>query len=70
MDTPSPQITHNPSAHENCDIPGCIAVYVELLISLWLFLFAPQPEEFFLDGLKKLQQQSRKCVELRGKYVQ
>jgi hypothetical protein len=40
-------------------------------ISLWLFLFlvflfAAQPKEFFLDGLKKLEQRSHKCVELRG----
>jgi hypothetical protein len=38
-----------------------------VLISLWLFLFAAQPKEFFLDGLKKLEQQSRKCVELWGR---
>jgi hypothetical protein len=31
-----------------------------------IFLFAAQPKEFFLDGLKKLEQQSHKCVELRG----
>jgi hypothetical protein len=47
------------------------ACYVGLLISLWLFLFpiflfAAQPEEFFLDGLKKLEERSYKCVELRG----
>jgi hypothetical protein len=29
-------------------------------------LFTAQPKEFFLDGLKKLEQQSHKCVELRG----
>jgi hypothetical protein len=29
--------------------------YVGLLISLWLFIFAAQPKEFFLDGLKKLE---------------
>jgi hypothetical protein len=44
--------------------------YVEVLISFWLFLFAAQPEEFFLDGLKKLEQRSHKCVELRGEYVE
>jgi hypothetical protein len=33
------------------------------------FLFAAQPKEFFLDGLQKLEQQSHKCVELRGEYV-
>jgi hypothetical protein len=26
--------------------------HVGVLISLWLFLFAAQPKEFFLDGLK------------------
>jgi hypothetical protein len=31
-----------------------------------VFLFAAQPREFVLDGLKKLGQQSHKCVELRG----
>jgi hypothetical protein len=41
-----------------------------VLISLWLFLFAAQPKEFFLDGLKKLEQRSNKCVELRGEYVE
>jgi hypothetical protein len=49
--------------------------YVAVLISLWpflvpLFLFAAQPKEFFLDGLKKLEQGSHKCVELRGEYVE
>jgi hypothetical protein len=33
-------------------------VYVGLLISFWLFLFAAQPKEFFLDGLKKSEQRS------------
>jgi hypothetical protein len=37
--------------------------YVGVLISLWLFLFAAQPKEFFLDGLKKLEQRN---VELKG----
>jgi hypothetical protein len=27
-------------------------------------------EEFFLDGLKKLEQRSHKCVELGGEYVE
>jgi hypothetical protein len=45
--------------------------YVGVLISLWIFLsifcrFAAQPKELFLDGLKKLEQRSHKCVELRG----
>jgi hypothetical protein len=49
--------------------------YVGVLRSFWLFLFptflfAAQTKEFFLDGLKKLEQQSHKCVELRGEYVE
>jgi hypothetical protein len=43
---------------------------VGVLISLWLFLFAAQLKEFVLDGLKKLEQRSHKCVELRGEYVE
>jgi hypothetical protein len=35
-----------------------------------IFLFATQPKEFFLDGFKKLEQRSHKCVELRGEYVE
>jgi hypothetical protein len=46
-------------------------VYIGVLISLWLFLFpiflfAAQPNEFFLDKLKKLEGRSHKRVELRG----
>jgi hypothetical protein len=49
--------------------------YVGVLIRLWLsyfpiFLFAAQPKEFFMDGLKKLEQRSHKCVELRGECVE
>jgi hypothetical protein len=45
--------------------------YVEMLISPWhflfiIFLFAAEPKEFFLNGLKKLEQRSHKCEELRG----
>jgi phage terminase large subunit-like protein len=29
-----------------------------------------QPKEFFFYGLKKLEQRSHKCVELRGEYVE
>jgi hypothetical protein len=46
------------------------AAYVRVLISLWLFLFAAQPKEFTLDGLKKSEQRSHKCVELRMEYVE
>jgi hypothetical protein len=50
-------------------------LYVGLLISLWpflflVFLFAAQPKEFFLDGLKKLEQRRHKWVELRGGHVE
>jgi hypothetical protein len=46
--------------------------YVGVLISFWLSLFpiCSTTKEFFLDGLKKLQQRSHKCVELRGEYVE
>jgi hypothetical protein len=52
-----------------------LQLYTGVLISLWLllfpiFLFAAQPKEFFLDGLKKLEQRSHKSVELRGEYVE
>jgi hypothetical protein len=43
--------------------------YVGVLIKSLAFPispFAAEPKEFFLDGLKKLEQQSLKCVELRG----
>jgi hypothetical protein len=41
-------------------------MYVRVLMSFWVFLFAAQPKEFFFDGLKKLEQRSHKCVELKG----
>jgi hypothetical protein len=47
-----------------------MCVYEGVLINFWLFLFAAKPKEFFLDGLKKLEQRSHKCVELRGEYVE
>jgi hypothetical protein len=34
------------------------------------FLICSTPKELFLDGLKKLEQRSHKCVELRGDYVE
>jgi hypothetical protein len=50
-------------------------IYIRVLISLWLFLlhiflFAAQPKEFFVDGLKKLEKRSHKFVELRAEYVE
>jgi hypothetical protein len=41
-----------------------------VLVSLWLFLFSVQPNEFLLDGVKKLEQRVHTCVELRGEYVE
>jgi hypothetical protein len=35
-----------------------------------IFLCAAQPKDFFLDGLKKLEQRRHKRVELRGEYVE
>jgi hypothetical protein len=35
-----------------------------------IFLFAVQPKEFFLDGLKKSEQRSHNYVALRGGYVE
>jgi hypothetical protein len=35
-----------------------------------IYLFAAQPKEFFLDGLKKLEQRSHNCVEHREEYVE
>jgi len=29
-----------------------------------------QPSEFFLSGLQKLEQRTKKCIELRGEYVE
>jgi hypothetical protein len=55
--TAGPQLGH--SFLYRCDDDH----YVGVLISLWLFLFAAQPKESFLDGLKKLEQRS---VELKG----
>jgi hypothetical protein len=39
-------------------------------VGIPIFLFAAQPKEFFLDRLKKLEQRSRKCVELREEYLE
>jgi hypothetical protein len=51
-------------------LTGKAKSYVGVVISPWLFLFEAQPKEFFLGGLKKLEQRSHKCVELRGEYVE
>jgi len=32
--------------------------------------FDGQPSEFFLSGLQKLEQWAKKCIELRGEYVE
>jgi hypothetical protein len=60
---------------ERVCVCACACVYLGVLLTLWLFLFpifvfAAQPKEFFLDGLKKLEQRSHKCVGLGGEYVE
>jgi hypothetical protein len=42
----------------------------EKFLAFPIFLFATQPKELFLEGLKKLEQRSHKRVELRGEYVE
>jgi hypothetical protein len=44
----------------------CIRKGADKSLAFPIFLFAAQPKEFFLDGLKKLEQRSHMCVELRG----
>jgi hypothetical protein len=56
-------------AVQNSDVNSGMT-YIGVLISLWLFLFAAPPKEFIVDGLKKLEQGSHKCVELKGEYVE
>jgi hypothetical protein len=41
-------------------------MYVGVLISIWLYQFPAQPKEFFLDGLKKLEQRSHKVCGAQG----
>jgi hypothetical protein len=45
----------------------CRAAEKSLAFLFSTFLFAAQPKEFFLDGLKKLEQQSHKCVWSSGR---
>jgi hypothetical protein len=59
-----------PRQGEKVGIRSLYSLYIGVLLSLWLFLFAAQPKEFFFGELKKLQQRSHKCVELRGEYVE
>jgi hypothetical protein len=42
---------------------------VDKFLAFPIFLFSAQPKEFFLNGLKKLEQRNHKRVELRGEYV-
>jgi hypothetical protein len=42
----------------------------DMSLAFPIFAFAAQPKEFFLDGLKKLEQRNHKCVELRREYVE
>jgi hypothetical protein len=49
------QIEKNIEREKKDSFPA-ICKYIGVLISLWLFLFVAPPKEFFLDGLKKLEQ--------------
>jgi hypothetical protein len=40
--------------------------HVGVLISLWLFLFAKQPKEFFLEGLKEVRTTNSLCGAQEG----
>jgi hypothetical protein len=42
----------------------------DMSLAFHMFRFAAQPKEFFFVELKKSEQRSRKCVELRGEYVE
>jgi hypothetical protein len=43
---------------------------MSLAFRISYFPICSSPKEFFLDGLKKLEQRSPKCMELRGEYVE
>jgi hypothetical protein len=51
-------------------IPIIIRKSADKSLAFLIFLFAAQPKEFFLEGLKKLEQRSHKCAELTGEYVE
>jgi hypothetical protein len=48
----------------------CRGADKSLAFPISYFLVAAEPKEPFLDGLKKLEQRSHKCVELSGEYVE
>jgi hypothetical protein len=43
-------------------MPNIIRRGADKSLAFSIFLFATQPKEFFLDGLKKLKQRSHRCV--------
>ena len=43
--------------------------YAEVIAAAEIWMDG-QPSEFFLSGLQKLKQQAKKCIELRGEYVE
>ena len=43
--------------------------YVEVIAAMDTWLDG-QPSEFFLSGLQKLEQGAKKCIKLRGEYVE
>jgi hypothetical protein len=63
------RLTNQALRHENLQGTGYILRGADKGLVFCIFLFAVQPKEFFLDGLKKLEQRSHKFMELRGEYV-
>jgi hypothetical protein len=57
------------SAEYNGRAQSNLRRYADKSLVFPIFLFAAQPKELFLDGLK-LEQRSHKCVELKGEYVE
>jgi hypothetical protein len=44
-------------------------LYVRVLISLWLFLFAVEPKEFFFRRVKEVRTTKSQVCGAQGKYV-
>jgi hypothetical protein len=54
-------------SESRCTRKKYVRVLISLRLSLFLiFIFAAQPKEFILNGLKKLEKRSHKCAELKG----
>jgi hypothetical protein len=63
---PEHEADPSPLSHEVLSLHGATSRDADKSLALPIFLFAAQPKEFFLDGLKELEQRSHKCAELRG----